>query len=172
MNQIKFEVKQRKNYMNYILILFLLVIGLALFYLQNQATKQDEKLLNDSVLYREADLQLQEGDIESALLTLEDLNMRYATDYNVVHRLGYSYMNKQQYSAALTMYIKALDLNPYLVENKNFMYEYATVLTNNKRYDDALIVIERILTLEIDEAFRNTVTELKDSISSMKGSTS
>ncbi|KQL36913.1 M48 family metallopeptidase [Psychrobacillus sp. FJAT-21963] len=171
MNQIKFEVK-RKNYMNYILCLFVLVIGSTLFYLQNQATKQNEKLLNDTVLYREADLQLQEGDIDSALLTLEELNKRYAADYNVVHRLGYSYMNKQQFSKALIMYTKALDLNPYLVENKNFMYEFATVLTSNKQYDNAIIVIERILTLEIDEAFRNTVTELKDSISSMKGSTS
>lgn len=168
----RFEVKQKKNYANYILILFILVIGSTLFYVQNQATKQDEKLLNDTVLYREADLQLQEGDIDAALPTLEDLNMKYGTDYNVVHRLGYSYMNKQQFSAALTMYTKSLDLNPYLVENKSFMYEYATVLTSNKQYDDALIVIERLLTLEIDEAFRNSVTELKDSISSMKGSTS
>lgn len=171
MNQIKLQVKTKKNYTNHIIALFILIVCSILIYTQNQATKQDERMMDDFALYQETSLLLQEGDIENVLPILEDLNTRHGDDYNVTHRLGYSYLTMQQFNTALTMYTKSLDLNPYLVENINFMYEYATTLASNEQYDNALIVIERLLTLPMDESFKATVTELKDSISGMKGST-
>ncbi|WP_313893790.1 hypothetical protein [Psychrobacillus sp.] len=171
MNQLKLKVKTKKKYTNFIITLFILIVCSILIYAQNQATKQDEKLMDDYALYQETNLLLQEGDIEHVLPILEELNKRHGDDFNVTHRLGYSYLKYQQFNTALTMYTKALDLNPYLVENINFMYEYATTLASNEQYDNALIVIERLLTLPIDESFKATITELKDSISGMKGST-
>ncbi|MDF2068159.1 CDC27 family protein [Bacillus sp. Cr_A10] len=171
MKQRKLLVKTKKSYTNYILVIFILVTCIVLFYVDNKGSKQDEQLLNGNILYHETDVLLQEGNYENAITLLEELHTKYNDDYNITFRLGYSYLSMEQYTSALTMYTRALDLNPYLVENKEFMYQYAITLANCEQVDNALTVVDRLLTLPMDETFEATVLELKDSISNMKGTT-
>ncbi|SEM89069.1 Anaphase-promoting complex, cyclosome, subunit 3 [Paenisporosarcina quisquiliarum] len=171
MEQRKLLVKTKKSYTNYILVIFILVTCIVLLYLDNKGSKQDEHLMNGNIIYHETDVLLQEGNYENAITLLEELHNKYNDDYNITFRLGYSYLSMEQYTSALTMYTRTLDLNPYLVENKEFMYQYAIALANCEQVDNALTVVDRLLTLPMDETFEATVFELKESISNMKGTT-
>lgn len=172
MTQKKFKTTSNRNYLNYIIIGFIILVSVALIQVQNDAKKQNKLLIDDYLLYQEADSLLQEGNIESVIPMLEELYKTYTDDYNVTHRLGYAYLSTSKYDAALTMYTKSLGLNPYLVENKDFLYEYAIILANKEQNDNAIVVIDRLLTLPMDDAFKGKVTELRDSISNnMKGTT-
>lgn len=172
MIQKKIQTKLKKNYQNYIVIAFIILVLTLLIRVENEAQNEDIILLNDYSLYKEADSLLQEGNIESVIPMLEELYKTYNDDYNISYRLGYTYLTTDNYDAALVMYTKSLDLNPYLVENKDFLYEYAIILEYNEQHDDAILVIDRLLELPIDEDFKGKVTELRDSISiSLKGST-
>jgi len=172
MIQKKIQTKPNRNYSNYIFITCIIVVLTVLIGVENVAEKEDNLLLNDFSLYQKADLLLQEGDTESVIPILEELHKTYNDDFNISYRLGYAYLSTNRYDAALVMYTKSLDLNPYFVENKDFLYEYVIILANNEQNDNAILVIDRLLELPIDENFKGKVTELRDSISiNLKGST-
>lgn len=171
MNQIRIQRKVKKSYMNFILTAFILLICVVISVLQNEAKKQNEVLMSDFLLYQQADSLLKDGKIDEVLPPLEELHTKYNNDYNISNRLGYVYFNVEKIDTALILYNKTLDLNPYLVENKDFMYQYAIVLANNYQYDNAFLVIDRLLRLPMDEDFKAAVIELKDTINGMKGST-
>lgn len=171
MNHRKIQVKSKRDYGNYFVTAFILLLSIVLIITHNKASKQDENYLKDFTLYQEAESHLEAGNINEAILILENLNLNNDDEYNLTYRLGYSYLSVENYRSALTMYTKSIDLNPYLVENNEFMYQYAIILANNEQYDSAILVIDRLLTLPMDETFKKTVTELIDSISNMKGST-
>lgn len=171
MKQKKIKAKLKKDYSNYIIIAFALLIITILLVGQNEAKMQNKELLNDHLLYQEIQKNLEAESTENLISGLEELHKKYYDDYNITYRLGFAYLSNGNYEAALIMYSKSLDLNPYLSEDKDFMYYFAVTLSNVKRYDDAVLVIDRLLTLPMDEAFLTTVTELKDSINKMKGST-
>lgn len=171
MNQNKIQYKTKKDYTNYFITVFVLLIITILIVSQNEAKDQDEILLNDFSHYQEINTLFEQGNTEYVVDPLEELNKIYNDDYNIAYGLGYAYLNNGRNDAALIMYTRSLDLNPYLVENKDFMYQYALVLSNNKQFDNAIIVIDRLLSLPIDEPFKITINELRDSINEMKGST-
>lgn len=170
MNQNKIRLKTKKDYTNYFITAFVLIVLIIIIFTQNEAKDQDEILLKDYSLYQEVNTILQQGHTEHLIEPLEELSKIYNSDYNITYELGYAYLNNGMYDAALPLYTKTLDLNPYLVENKDFMYQYATVLSNNKQFDNAIIVIDRLLILPIDESFKGAVIDLRDSINKMKGS--
>lgn len=172
MNRIKIQNKSKREYKNISFIAFILLICILLLFIHNRGKQQDEKLLNDYSLYGDTDLLMQEGKNDLAINLLQDLHTKYGNDYNITYRLGYAYLNMEQYSSALTLYTKTLDLNPYLVENSDFMYQYALVLANLKQVDNAIIVIDKLLTLPMEESLKPTVIQLKDTLSNLKGTTS
>ncbi|MER2076572.1 tetratricopeptide repeat protein [Psychrobacillus psychrotolerans] len=172
MIQKKIQTKPNRNYSNYIFITCIIVVLTVLIGVENVAEKEDNLLLNDFSLYQKADVLLQEGDMESVIPILKELHKTYNDDFNISYRLGYSYLSTNRYDSALVMYTRSLDLNPYFVENKDFLYEYAIILANNEQNDNAIQVIDRLLELPIDENFKGKVMELRDSISiNLKGST-
>ncbi|WP_427138227.1 tetratricopeptide repeat protein [Psychrobacillus psychrodurans] len=170
-NQKKFFSKEKRDYTNYFIAGFILLIAATLVFIQNEAQNQNNKLQRDFLLYQETNTYLQKGETEPIIEPLSKLHETYNMDFNISYGLAFSYLNNGNYEAALPMYTKSMDLNPFLVENEDFMYQYALVLSYNEQYEDAITVINQLLTLPIDESFKAEVTKLKDSLSNKKGST-
>lgn len=171
MDKKKILSKEKKEYTNYFVTGFILLVAITLVFIQNEAQNQNEKLQRDFSLYQEANSYLQKGETEVIIDTLSELHKTYSDDFNISYGLAFSYLNNGNYEAALPMYTRSLDLNPYLVENIDFIYQYALAFSNNKQYENAIAVIDQLLTLPIDESFKAEINELRDSLSSMKGST-
>jgi len=171
MNKRIINSKRDKNYINYIITGFILIVFVLLIIVENLGNKQDELLLSDFTMFEEASALVESGSSTEALQTLENLNTKYSGDFNISHRLGIAYLSSEQYKPALTMFTRTLDLNPYLVENTDYLYQYAVTLANNEQFDNSILVIDKLLSYELEEELKNNVVKLREEINNLKGST-
>ena len=172
MNKRIINSKRDKIYINYIITGFILIVFVLLIIVENLGSKQDELLLNDFTMFEEASALIESGSSTEALQTLENLNTKYSGDFNISHRLGIAYLSSEQYKPALTMFTRTLDLNPYLVENTDYLYQYALTLANNEQFDNSILVIDKLLSYQLEEELKSKVVKLREEINNLKGSTS
>ena len=139
------------DYLKYILIGLVLFGVIALIWTNHVAKKTDEELIQDFSTIQQSTQKLSIGEIDVA--SFEKLQQKYPKEYLIAYQLGYAYLTMGNMQPALTMYTRAIDLNPYLVENNEFMYQYALVLANNEQKDSAKTVIARAQQLPGDENY-------------------
>ncbi|MFB5086105.1 hypothetical protein PGC35_02610 [Psychrobacillus sp. PGGUH221] len=128
------------------------------------ANKQDEEFLNDYTLFQKLTDKQSSEEIQDTTEQLEILQKKYSDEYLFAYQLGLAHLNKGNMERALIMYGRTLDLNPYIVENKEFMYQYAFILVNNEQIDNAKIVVERAEQLPSDEEYQTRLAALLESI--------
>lgn len=169
---ISFSKNNKKDFGKYVFIILLISVLLVLVWQNKLAEKQNTILLNDYAVYQQADEMMQNQEFDQSINVLEDLNAKYNNEFQISYWLGYSYLYSNKFESAVILYNKSLDLNPYLVENTDFMYQYAVALANSEKYEDSLIVINRILTYPIEDSLRTTLNEIINSINAERGTSS
>ncbi|MCZ8532023.1 tetratricopeptide repeat protein [Psychrobacillus psychrodurans] len=157
--------KSEKNIFWKYIFFFILIISIVVLILMiNYSTKQDEVLLNDYVLLDQLSKREFSENKEDVIDQYETLLKKYPRTYMITYQLGYAYLEADMIKPAVKMYARALDLNPYLVENPDFMYQYSVALINNEEAENAKNVIERAIHLSVEEEYQARLTNLLEII--------
>lgn len=136
-----------------------IVMGLALFVILGLITasilgnKQDTAFQNNNVLYGMLTQQLQEGNYNDALATAELLGESQKTSEVVNYITALAAINAGENDKALMHMQRTLDINPHKVEDSMFMLQYAEILVQAEKKDEATQVLERCEVLPVPEIF-------------------
>lgn len=127
----------------YILLMITAFLVVGIIVANILANKQDKEFEMDNVLYQQAIEMYQAGNYEEAKLVISGLVMEQA-DSEVVNQLaGLIEASNNEYSAAAVYMQKALDINPYKVEEPMFMLQFGEILLRAERLQDAKLVLNR-----------------------------
>lgn len=137
--------------MRYIVASTIAVLLLGLGYASFSGKKQDEQFLTEQTTFTQAIQYVQEEQYDQALPLLQQVDNKHANSDVVKYYLGATLANLGDWSKASIEYQKILDLNPYKVEDSIFMIQYGNALLNAKKIDEAKVVLERCLTLQVPE---------------------
>ena len=158
---ITMEVKVK--YMRYIVasIIVLLIIGLS--YTSYLGKKQDEKFESNETTYNKALQYMEQGEFTKALPLLKRVEKEQYDSMIVKYNIGIALANTGNWDRAIQEFQNSLDLNPYKVEEPVFMMQFATLLINEGKYDEAKKVLERCKTLPAPEQ----IPDYKDRLNAM-----
>lgn len=165
MNKVSISKKSKQlNLLNYIFVLLLFFVVVVIIWSNTTTSTQDDEWLNDySLLQQLTDPQSTEN-AEGMIGQLEILQKKYPSEYMLAYQLGLAYLNAGNMKQASTMYGRTIDLNPYITENKEFMYQYAIILANDEQQDHAKNVVERAMQLPTDEEYQTRLASLLETI--------
>ncbi|MCK1995781.1 tetratricopeptide repeat protein [Psychrobacillus psychrodurans] len=154
---------KRSNLFKYIFYLLIILIIIVLFWTDKMGDKQDEEFLDDYTLLQTL-INQTSNQAPNTIEQLSALQQKYSNEYLIAYHLGIAYLNEGNIQQALIMYKRTLDLNPFVVENKEFMYQYALILGNNEQIDNAMRVVERAKQLSPNEEYQSKLNSLVESI--------
>jgi tetratricopeptide (TPR) repeat protein len=158
------ENTNQMDYLKYTMLTLLTFGLIVILWTNHMAKEQDKELVQDFSELQQATQKLTTGEI--SMDSFENLQKKYPDDFMLNYQLGYAYLSAENMKPALTMFKRALDLKPFLVENNEFMYQYALVLLNNKELESAKTVITRAKQLSGDENYiqriENLLTQLEE----------
>ncbi|WP_169818537.1 tetratricopeptide repeat protein [Domibacillus iocasae] len=126
---------------------FLFVILIGLIYTYTAAKSQDEVYLQNYSKYEKAVELFEAQQFDQALPLFEELEKEQPRSAVIKNYLGIAYVNTGNVDAAITKYQNVLDLNPYKVEDAQFMIQFGEILLFADQKDDAKKVLEKCLTL-------------------------
>lgn len=150
-----------------------IVLGLAFFVLMGlisatvMGNKQDKAFQNNNVLYGLMTQQLQEGNYSDALVAAEVLGESQKSSEVVNYFTALAAINAGETDKALMHMQRALDINPHKVEDSMFMLQYAEMLVQSEKKDEATQVLERCEVLPVPELFPNykeRILQLQDQL--------
>lgn len=152
----------------YILLFLVVFTVLGLIVANVKAKTQDEQFAYKDSLYQKASHLANLGDYEKADDYIDELLKIQPNNENVNYLGGIIAANTGDIQQASILFKKALDLNPYLVENPVFMFQLGQMLFYSERYDEAKIVLSRCKemgwTPEEIPNYQTIVSELLNSI--------
>ncbi|TQR21222.1 tetratricopeptide repeat protein [Psychrobacillus vulpis] len=151
---------EKFDFLKYTFFFILILVIVVLVWMNNMSAKKDEVLLNDYVLLDQLSKQEFSENKDAVIQQYEKLQKKYPENYMIAFQLGYTYLGADKIKPATVMYARAMDLNPYLVENPEFMYQYSVALINNEQTENAKTVIDRAKHLSTDEAYQARLTNL------------
>lgn len=127
----------------YILLGHTAVLLIGIFIANIIANKQDSEFEIKDHLYQQAVEMYQSGNYEEAQLVISELVRKHA-DSEVVNQLaGLIEARNSEYASAVVYMQKALDINPYKVEEPMFMLQFGEILLRAERLQDAKLVLNR-----------------------------
>lgn len=141
-------MRSESKYVNAIAIAILFLTVAGLFYSNIAAKKQDEVFASNQNTLDNAINLIEQTSYEEALDLLKDIEKENSDSVLLHYYKGIALSNLGDKSEAVSSYQKVLQLNPYLVEDAVFMFQYAQVLFENNENIAALEVLDRIKGLE------------------------
>ena len=129
----------------------LVVVGLIVANVMGK--KQDTAFQADEAQFYQGAAELQEGQYAEALVTLEGVEKRHRSSEVMNYAIGLAAINTGDAEKAALHYQRALDINPYKVEDAMFMLQYAEVLIFAEKKDEAGQVLEHCATFVTPEEF-------------------
>ena len=137
--------------MRYIVAGMVVIMLVGLWYASFSGKKQDEQFATEQATYNQALQHLQQGQYDQALPLMKQVEKEQPESMPVKYYTGLTLANTGDWVGAAQEFQKALDLNPYKVEDSMFMLQFAEVLTNANKLDAAKVVLERCQTLPVPE---------------------
>ncbi|QFF97980.1 hypothetical protein PB01_03635 [Psychrobacillus glaciei] len=131
----------------YIVCAIVAVLLIGLGYASFASKKQDEQFLADQATYNQSLQYLQEEDFGQAILLLQQVEINNSNNAIVKYYLGLAHANTGEWSKATMEFQTVLDLNPYKVKDGVFMIQFANILVDAKKLDQAKVVLEHCQTL-------------------------
>lgn len=151
----------------YILAFFSLIVVVGLILSSMMGSKQNKEFQSNYELFSHMNQQFQEGNYTEALKYGELLMMNHKSSETVNYLTAVSAVNAGEIDKALLHMQRALDINPYYVENPMFMLQYAEMLIQAEQKDAAIKVLERCEVLPIPEVYpeyKDHVTHLQEQL--------
>lgn len=145
-----------------ILIVLIVIVGLG--YASFAGESQDGKISKEQERYTQALQFIQNEEYIQAVSLLKLVDMDYPNSATVKYYLGTSLANLGEWNSAAQEYQQVLNLNPYKVEESIFMIQFANILVNAGKLDEAKIVLEKCLTLPIPEQIPNYLEQVNSLI--------
>lgn len=130
----------------YILLIIVLIVFIGIISAKVMAKDQDENFATDDALYKHI-VQLHESKNYAEASSYVSELLKSQPNSELVNNYGAIIAaSLDETTQAAILYQKTLDINPYNVESPLFMLQYAEVLVQEKRYEDA----KKILTVAKD----------------------
>ena len=107
------------------------------------AKSQDEQFANEDNLYAATASLVSEGKYTEATQYISELLHEQPSSESVNYLGAIVYANNGDYKQSSILMQKAMDINPYNVENPMFMLQFGEMLFSSERYEDAKIVLTR-----------------------------
>jgi len=145
-----------------IIIILIVIVGLG--YASFSGESQDEKNLKKQARYTQALEFIQNEEYDQAVTLLKLVDMDYPNSATVKYYFGTSLANIREWDSAAKEYQQVLELNPYKAEESIFMIQFANILVNAEKLDEAKIVLEKCLTLQIPEQMPNYLEQVNSLI--------
>lgn len=130
-------------------IITALLIGFG--YASAAGKKQDEQLLTEQAAFYQAFRHIEDEQFDEALKKLQLVDKENSSSEIVKYYLGTVYTYLEDWNKASLEYQRVLDLNPYKVKDSLFMLQFANVLINAEKSEEARTVLEHCRTLPIPE---------------------
>ncbi|MEK5039905.1 tetratricopeptide repeat protein [Sporosarcina sp. FSL K6-3457] len=147
-------------------IAFVLIVGFIVASLMGK--KQDQVFQMDNKQYNIVIQQLKEGNYKDALAESADLEKRHGRSDAVNYMIALAATNAGETEKSILYMQRALDNNPYKVEDPLFMLQLAEALILAEMLEEAAEVLERSKTLKAPESYpqyQERVTQLQEKIS-------
>jgi len=148
----------------YMVTILVLIVIIGLGYASLTGKTHDKKILKEQTRYTQALQFLQNQEYDQAVTLLKLVKEDYPNSATVKYYLGTSLANIREWNSAAQEYQQILDLNPYKVKEPIFMIQFAGILINAKKLDEAKIVLEKCLTLPIPEQIPNYLEQVNSLI--------
>lgn len=132
-----------ENNRKYILLGVVIFIVLGLIASKVLASKQDEKFLEDDLIYQQVGQLYNEKKYDEASLYVNQMLERQPKSEVANYLGGLVSANNGEYQQASILLQKTLDLNPYKAEDPMFMLQFGEILFYSERYNDSKIVLEK-----------------------------
>ena len=134
-----FAEKNRK----YILLSIVCLIVGGIVIAKFMGKSQDEQFANEDNLYVATYSLVSEGKYTEATQYISELLQAQPSSETANYLGAIVNANNGDYTQSSILMQKAMDINPYNVENPMFMLQFAEVLFFSERYEDAKIVLAR-----------------------------
>lgn len=135
------DIKEKNR--NYVLLSIVCIIIGSLIIAKFMGKSQDEQFKKEDGLYAATYSLVSEGKYNEAAPMISEL-LRLQPNSEAANYLGAMvYANNEDYQQAAILIQKALDINPYNVENAMFMLQFGEILLFAERYEDAKMVLVR-----------------------------
>lgn len=162
----------KENTRKYIVVAVVVLIIIGLISAKIMGDKQDEAFKENSSLYEQV-VQLYSVQKSAEAAPLVEELLKKQPDSEVVNYLGGLIASgNEDYGQAAILLQKTLDINPYKVEDPIFMLQFAEVLVEVERFDDAKVVLQRCREAawapEEFPTYQDRVTDLLSTIENQK----
>ncbi|MFC4410003.1 hypothetical protein ACFOZY_06065 [Chungangia koreensis] len=149
---------------NYKLVLFFmsLILIIGIFTSITLSNNQDHKFIELQMRYNEGLEYFNNKEYENAYNSLNQIVDEFPDSEPVNYLYAISAVNTFHFKESLIYMERALDINPYNVENPVFMIQYAEILINADKIEEAKLVIEHSKNLEQPTNFPNFQERLKE----------
>ncbi|MFF5993872.1 hypothetical protein AAGS61_03805 [Lysinibacillus sp. KU-BSD001] len=127
----------------YILLSIVCLIIVGILVAKFMGKSQDEQFSNEDNLYATTYSLVSEQKYSEATPFISELLQAQPSSEAVNYLGSIVYANNGDYKQAAILMQKAMDLNPYNVENPMFMLQFGEVLIFSERYEDAKTVLTR-----------------------------
>lgn len=160
-------MKLVESYRKYILLFTISLVLVALIIGYVRGGSQEKKFAEVQLNYSQLVNSLQTGNY-SDIVNLAgevDSDLRNTDLFNYV--LAIAELNIGNYERSTQYFERAIDINPYKVEDGLFMLQYAETLILASKNEEAEIVLERCTSLEAPDSFAeyyNKITELQQQL--------
>lgn len=137
------RVRLNEKHRKYILLSIVSIIIVSFIVAKFIGKSQDEQFKKEVDLYAAASSLVSERKYTEATPIIGEL-LKLKPDSEATSYLGsIVYANNGDFQQAAILMQKALDINPYKVEDPMFMLQFGEILFFTERYEDAKIVLER-----------------------------
>ncbi|MEK5146073.1 tetratricopeptide repeat protein [Psychrobacillus sp. FSL K6-4615] len=134
-----------------VVVVLIVVLILGIFYASKSSEKQDEQFFKEQATFNQAIDYFQGGQYELAIPLLTKVGKEQPESEVVKYYLALALSNTGEWSSASQEYQEVLNVNPYKVKDSMFMIQFAEVLLNAEKFEEAKVVLERCQTLPIPD---------------------
>lgn len=132
-----------KKYYNWIVLCLLVVTVTILLVTYFIGKSENEKFAQDQMNFHLALQAIEmEDNLEQAYQLLIDLEEDYQDNHYVNWQLGWTVGRMGDYKEGIKYFLKAQDQNPVLTRDPIFLIQFAWVMLQDERYDEAKVYLE------------------------------
>ncbi|OMP66624.1 tetratricopeptide repeat protein [Domibacillus epiphyticus] len=129
--------------MRYIVAVLILTVVIGFIYVNIAGKKEEEKYVQEFNTYQNAISLMQQGDFKQAVPLLKQVEAEQQDSVPIKQYLGMALVNTGEVEEAVTKYQEVVDLNPYKIEDAEFMLQFGEVLSITGKHKEAKIVLEQ-----------------------------
>lgn len=130
-------------YRKYILLGVVIFVIIGILIANILEKKQNAAFETEDFMYQQVLEMYRSENFEGAKLLISDLVTEHSDSEIVNYLAGLIDASKNEYNSAAVYMQKALDINPYKVEEPMFMLQFGEILFKAERIEDAKLVLNR-----------------------------